>query len=81
MLKKEYNKQWQQINADKARSYTNKYKSRKRTASVTLDEWVALEIEKRKPPEQPLGGWIRERLEKWAQASRSGILRNPDDLF
>lgn len=81
MLKPESQKRWQQRNADKVRGYTAKYLEGKTKMSVTVDNWVAEELAKIKPPEQSLGGWIRERLEKWAEASRAGIILPPDDLF
>ncbi len=81
MSKKEYDKKWQQANADKVRAYTAKYQKGRRRATVILDEWIGEEIDKIKPPEQSLGGWIRECLERWAEASKTKTSRNPDDIF
>ncbi len=77
----ESSKGWQQRNPEKVRSYSAKYAEGKTKVSVTLDNWVALEIAKIKRPEQRLGGWIREKLSEWAEASRSGIVSHPDDPF
>ena len=71
MLKENSHKKWQQANADKARAYTAKYQEKKVKASVLLDKWIAEEIDKIKPPEQPLGGWIREKIEKWAEVRKT----------
>ena len=77
----ESSKRWQQRNPEKVRAYSAKYAEGKTKVSVTLDNWVAEELSKIKPPEQPLGGWIREMLEKLAQKSRSGIILTYDDPF
>ncbi|KYC35310.1 hypothetical protein WA1_09180 [Scytonema hofmannii PCC 7110] len=81
MSKKEYDKKWQQANAPKVRAYTAKYQKGKRRATVILDEWIGQEIDKIKPPEQSLGGWIREKIERWAEKSRSETVESSDDLF
>ncbi len=81
MSQENSHKKWQQANADKVRAYTAKYQANKVKASVLLDKWVADEINKVKPPEQPLGGWIKERLQKWAEASRTKTSCNPNDIF
>lgn len=81
MSKKDSHKKWQQANADKTRAYTTKYQANKIKSSVLLDKWVAEEINKIKPPEQPLGGWIRERLEQWAEKRKSKSTFCPDEIF
>ncbi|KYC38904.1 hypothetical protein WA1_33365 [Scytonema hofmannii PCC 7110] len=79
--KLETDRRWRQRNPEKVRAYTAKYAEGKTKVSVTLDNWIAEEIAKIKPPEQPLGGWIRERLEKWAEVSKTKTSRNSDDIF
>ncbi len=80
MSRKETKKKWQEANADKARAYTAKYQQGKRKATVILDEWIGEEIDKIKPPEQPLGGWIREKLEKWAEVHKTGLETATDSV-
>lgn len=81
MSRKESKKKWQEANPDKARAYTAKYQEKKKKVSVTLDEWVAEEIDKIKSPEQPLGGWIREKLEKWAESRKSMLTTTNEKIF
>ena len=80
MSKKEYDKKWQQANAEKTRAATAKYQEGKRRATVILDEWIGEEIDKIKPSEQPLGGWIREKIEKWASVRKTTSNTVPNSI-